>query len=274
MTDIAIGPLSIPGPMLLLFGAIIAALAAGNQFAAGERANVERSLWLVIGLALLAARIGFVLRYRELYLGEPLRILDVRDGGFAPVAGFAAGIAISAWIAWRRAALRKPLLVVLTVGCAVWVGGSAALSVPGRPQLLPDITLTALDGSAVRLASLRGKPMVVNLWASWCPPCRREMPMLAKAQSQAHETEFVFANQGEQAAAVAAYLSANGLPLHNVLLDSTGVLAQATGARGLPTTLFFNASGKLVERRTGELSAATLAQRLDILRQAPPVANR
>lgn len=260
--------------MLLLFGGIMAALAVGNGLAKGERAGVERSLWLAIGSMLLAARAGFVFRYREFYLDEPLRMFDIRDGGFMVAAGLAAGLAAGIWIAWRQASRRRALLAALAAGWLVWGVGSTVLSMQQSRQALPQATLATLDGGSLRLASMLGKPLVVNLWASWCPPCRREMPVLAKAQREHPEIVFVFANQGEPANAVESYLAAEGLVLHNVLLDAATVLARETGSPGLPTTLFFDARGELVERRVGELSAATLAQRLETLRQAAPAVNR
>lgn len=265
--DSVLGRLPFPAPMLLLFGSIFAALALGNRLAKGERATVERSIWLLIGLTLLAARAGFVFRYRDFYLGDPLRILDIRDGGFRPAVGIAAGIVAGIWSVWRQANQRTPVLAALAVGCAVWGVGSAVLAMSRQGQAVPDAALATLDGGSVRLRSMLGKPMVVNLWATWCPPCRREMPVLARAQAEHPGVTFVFVNQGEQGEAVKTYLAAQQLAVHNVLLDGTTVLARATGSGGLPTTLFFDARGKLVDRRLGELSPATLAQGLESLRE-------
>jgi thiol-disulfide isomerase/thioredoxin len=268
MTDIALGGLPIPASLLLLFGSIFAALTLGNRLAKEDRSAVERLIWLVVVLMLLAARIAFVASYRDVYMEEPLRVLDVRDGGFRPAVGLAAGVAAAAWIAWSQAARRKPLLAALAAGCAVWLAGGAALSTAAHRQTLPIATLTTLDGSPVKLQSMLGKPVIMNLWTSWCPPCRREMPVLAKAQADHPEVTFVFANQGETEAAVRAYLAREGLRLDNLLLDDATALSRATASPGLPTTLFFDARGKLVDRRMGELSPATLEERLDLLRQA------
>jgi thiol-disulfide isomerase/thioredoxin len=274
MTDIALGPILLPLQMLLLFGTVIATLVVGARLSKGDRAAVERSLWLVAAWILLAARAGFVFRYRALYLAEPLRIFDIRDGGFMPAAGFAAVLAAAAWIAWRRSGRHVALLAALAAGVLVWSAGTAALR-QWPPRLrLPELELATLEGGTMRLPSAPGKPVIVNLWASWCPPCRREMPTLARAQAEHPEVEFVFANQGESAEAVKAYLSAQGLVLRNVLIDSTTALARQSNSPGLPTTLFFNAKGELVDRRAGELSPATLAQRLEVLRQADPIVKQ
>jgi thioredoxin-like negative regulator of GroEL len=84
----------------------------------------------------------------------------------------------------------------------------------------------------------------------------------------------VFVNQGEPADVVRRYLSDEDLALANVLLDGEGRLAKAIGVPGLPTTLFFDASGRLVDQRVGELSKATLAQRLEALRPNPALSGK
>ena len=117
-------------------------------------------------------------------------------------------------------------------------------------------------GGAVRLPEFTGRPMVVNLWATWCPPCRREMPVLAEAQAQRADVAFVFVNQGEGANEVRDYLRGGAMALRNVVLDPASRVSQSTGARGLPTTLFFDAGGRLVDVHMGELTRAGLAQKL------------
>ena len=105
-----------------------------------------------------------------------------------------------------------------------------------------------------------------NWGATWCPPCVREMPVLHQAQSSHPGVNFVFVNQGEPVDKVAAWLKARNLPLRNVLLDAQGQIGAAFKQRALPTTLFFNAKGELVSMRVGELSAATLTERLQALK--------
>ncbi|MEX5744528.1 prolipoprotein diacylglyceryl transferase family protein [Massilia sp. X63] len=263
---VTLGPLALPGQLLVIFATIIIGSAIGNRVAARSGVKAEGSLWLIIAGAILVARIVFVARYWPLYAEEPWRLPDLRDGGLAPVAGFAAAVVIGTLLAWRRAEQRAAIVIAVWAAIFIWIGGNGLLRMANERQVLPGVTLTDLDGRAVPLASFAGKPMVVNLWASWCPPCRREMPALGKAQREASDLNFVFVNQGEDSAAVRAYLKAEGLPLRNVVLDPGGELAKAAGAPGLPTTLFFDANGILVDKRMGEVSSATLAEHLTVLR--------
>ncbi len=153
-----------------------------------------------------------------------------------------------------------PLVVgLLAAGFGIWVS-RALLQATERP--LPKLTLPSPSGEPVALQRFAGRPVVVNLWATWCPPCRREMPVLAAAQREHPSVSFVFADQGEGAAAIERYLAEQKLELQNVLLDSGTQFSQQFTVPGLPTTLFFDRSGQLVDTHVGELSASRLAEHL------------
>ena len=89
--------------------------------------------------------------------------------------------------------------------------------------------------------------------------------MLHQAQVDRSDVNFVFLNQGEAADKVGAWLQARKLPMRNVLIDANQQGGAAFKQRALPTTLFFDAKGRLVSTRIGELSSATLAERLQAL---------
>ncbi|MCZ4088779.1 TlpA family protein disulfide reductase [Sinorhizobium psoraleae] len=108
----------------------------------------------------------------------------------------------------------------------------------------------------------QGRPAVLNLWASWCPPCRREMPMMADMAGSNPQVDFLFANQGEGRKAIAAYLRHTGVDLKTILLDPFADLSRHYGAMGLPATLFINPDGTLAATHLGEISREALAERL------------
>ena len=157
---------------------------------------------------------------------------------------------------WRRAAV----LIAMAAALA-WVALPGALRfgddpTPARLDSLPVTTLQGRPAGFVALAA--GRPLVVNLWASWCPPCRHEMPLLAAAQQARRDIAFSFANQGEDGLAAEHYLAQSGLTLEAVLLDPGQAIGKAAGSRALPITLFFDAGGRLVETHVGALTAASL----------------
>jgi hypothetical protein len=96
------------------------------------------------------------------------------------------------------------------------------------------------------------------------------MPVLADAQARHGDITFVFVNQGEADTVIREYLESEDLQLQNVLVDLFSSVSQEAGSRGLPTTLFFNAKGQLVDTHMGELSEASLAVKLRRFDPASP----
>lgn len=254
--------------MALLLGGIMFAHVVAAWFRRSRGVDPGAVLWNMILFGFVAGRLGFVLRHHDVYLGDPSSIIDFRDGGFDKLAGFATAFIVGAWSSRRSPPLRRPLLAATLTGCAVFFVGTAvnqAFTPAGAP--LPAIEVRRLDGSTVTLGAFAGRPLVINLWATWCPPCHREMPVLAAAQLAHPDIQFVFVNQGESAAVVQRYLAANGLRMSNVVLDPARQAGARTGSSGYPTTLFYDARG-LLHRHMGELSHATLSEKIDRLRQS------
>ena len=127
----------------------------------------------------------------------------------------------------------------------------------------PAFTLPASDGSTVRLADLAGKPLVINFWATYCPPCKAEMPLLAKDVG-ASNARLVLINEGESVAAAKEFLAGLGLRQPS-LLDQNLSVGRAYGMSALPLTIFIRADGTIDRRQVGEIDEHVLASELSIL---------
>lgn len=265
MLNVNLGPFSLQVSHLLLLASLLVAAGVGHLVGRPQKTGISKVLIDMVLVAMLVARMVFVAIWFDKYRQAPWSIFDIRDGGFTPWAGLLAGLLVAVWRGWQSPQLRRPLSLGLIAGALAWDMSGA----PGMASLatLPTVSLTTLAGEPTNLSALaQGKPMVVNLWATWCPPCRREMPVLAAAQKQETGVRFVFVNQGEDGGTAQRYLSAAGLDLANVVIDPGAGLGREVGSGALPTTLFYDATGRLVDSHLGALSAASLASQLSQLR--------
>ena len=261
MLSFNLGPLAIPMNLALLYGAFFIAWFSGWLIGKKRGANPESALFNMLLIGAVIARAAFVLQYSEQY-DSFLQIIDIRDGGFLLLPGLIAAILVGMYKAWRQAPLRMPLGIGVCIGLVIWGASISVMSALQSSQQIPNITVRDIKGDSLSLQDLAGKPLVINLWATWCPPCRREMPVLAAAQQANPEIRFVFVNQGEGQELVEKFLIQQQLGLRNNLLDTGGRVGQAVGSLSLPTTLFYSADGLLKNNHLGELSHASLKHAL------------
>lgn len=138
---------------------------------------------------------------------------------------------------------------------------------PSRP--LPSVALADADLAAFKetIAGLNGRPVVVNLWASWCGPCRVEAPLLERASTTEGEAvQFLGVATRDQRQGAEAFIDRFNVSYPN-LLDSTGEIRRYLGLRGLPTTYIFDSEGRLVSQVIGGISEQSLAARLEDVRR-------
>lgn len=110
----------------------------------------------------------------------------------------------------------------------------------------PDFTLTSLDGEQVKLSDLRGQVVVLDFWASWCPPCREALPHLAKLYQEESEGVKVLAiNMGESSEAARSFVQAASLGRLTVLLDEDKSVAEKYGITAIPTTVIVGPDGNI-----------------------------
>lgn len=128
-----------------------------------------------------------------------------------------------------------------------------------KPKVfLPNLELKASQGRLINVKQYRGKPVVINAWATWCTPCKKELPLMLEQAKQNPQIRFVFVNQGEGPEAIKAFEKETGLKIEESVLDVDTKLAEVLGIQGLPTTFFFNQEGQLNDKKLGELKEAEL----------------
>lgn len=135
---------------------------------------------------------------------------------------------------------------------------------PGQPA--PGFSLEGLDGKQHRLQDYLGKRVVLNFWATWCIPCRLEMPLLDATYRRLESSGVVVIgiNFGEDRTVARQYVDELNLSFP-ILTDEAGIAARAYGVIGLPTTFFIDSQGILRDRYVGPLTLRSLQDYLDRL---------
>jgi thiol-disulfide isomerase/thioredoxin len=168
----------------------------------------------------------------------------------------------------RRISVAASFAIAIGIVTAVWVGRKPAgppaapevlppltgITLINPPAPLPDVTFKTLDGAAVTLAKYKGRPVVLNFWATWCGPCVKEMPALDRlAALQGDGGIAVLAVSADRtgAEAVKPFLAAHDVTHARILLDQDSSAVHALGLAGFPTTLVIDGSGRLRGRLEG-----------------------
>lgn len=153
--------------------------------------------------------------------------------------------------------MRWLLFVLLLVGSAAPVGAAdrpANFVLHGRPRALPEVRFTDGEGRPRSLADFHGRVVLLNLWATWCPPCRHEMPSLDRLQAMLGGANFeVVALSTDRAGIGLVRRFYDGIGVRDLAtyVDPSGMAVRALGAVGLPTTLLLDGDGREVGRVSG-----------------------
>lgn len=167
------------------------------------------------------------------------------------------------------------IAVVLILGGA-WIvisrvppdAGAAASALEPAPAAghpAPDFTLQTLDGRQVSLSDFRGRPVIVNFWATWCPPCRAEMPEFQNAYLEYQDRGLVILGVNstvqDDPELVPGFVAEFGLTFP-ILLDEEGEATSAYRILGLPTSVFIDSRGVVKEVFTGPVNKAYIAAQI------------
>jgi thiol-disulfide isomerase/thioredoxin len=130
---------------------------------------------------------------------------------------------------------------------------------------MPDFELTSLDNSNIHINQFLGKPVILNFWASWCVPCKQEMPLLERYyESQGGKLIVVGIDDEEPVDLVKPFVLANQIKFP-ILLDSQGKIRDQFMIRGFPTSLFIDAKGVFVAEHIGVLDEQSLTSYLQLI---------
>lgn len=252
------------GPLMLATDRLAAIILlwiflGGIAFAARRLQGGDESIgWWAAGIGLVAARLAYIIQNIAIFRDDPVSSFYVWQGGFSAWYGIAAAAIFIAVKAKGRA--RGAMLAVLGACALGWLGFSQISEQSEARPLPAGLAVTSLDGARIPLDTMKGRPYVINLWATWCPPCRREMPMLIDMAKQSSGVPILLVNQGEMADRIQSFLNKEGLSADAVRLDKEASLGAAMSSPALPTTIFVDAKGQIVRTHIGEISRAALAE--------------
>ncbi len=173
-----------------------------------------------------------------------------------------------------RRAFTWASLILLLLGGA-WIAASAlppgalaagGVSAPRAGLLAPDFELQTLDGSTMRLSDLRGQPIIVNMWTSWCPPCKREMPAFQRVYQEYEPRGLVILAvngiQEDNLEDVRLFVDNNTLTFP-ILLDDRREVFSIYQVTALPTTFFVDSQGVIRKVVIGAVSEPLLRSQVE-----------
>jgi peroxiredoxin len=167
--------------------------------------------------------------------------------------------------------------------CLICCVGGGIVAVLGAPALsgwafsqialevgaaAPDFELESLDGETVSLSQFRGQPVLLSFGATWCAPCRAEVPIVQKAHENHPELIVLLVDSDESAGIVQDFVEKYRIT-HSVLLDENSLVYRTYRINGIPTSFFIDENGVIREINVGQLTSSVLAEKLSTIGVAP-----
>jgi cytochrome c biogenesis protein CcmG, thiol:disulfide interchange protein DsbE len=180
-----------------------------------------------------------------------------------PYLGLVLGIALLVGAVWLMEGGRLDTTAPAADASVVSLTGIQGVATPRVGEPAPTFSLVSIDGSTTSLSDLRGHPVLVNFWASWCPPCRGEMPDIDRVAAEYRDSGLVVVGVDleEDREPVARYAQTLGLGL-TLLLDPGGSVSTRYNVTGLPTSYFVDRDGLIRDRNVGPLTPKGLRSKV------------
>jgi thiol-disulfide isomerase/thioredoxin len=160
------------------------------------------------------------------------------------------------------------LVILLLSACGAAAGQQLSSSKPApgpfKGRQAPELSLENLHGQRVSLSQHQGKPVLINFWASWCPPCRQEMPTFQEIHQEYGDQVIILAvnaTSTDNLENVREFVSETGVSFP-ILLDSDGLIQKSYGITALPTTIFVDTNGVVYERLVGPANKGFFEERI------------
>jgi len=261
---VVLGPFAMPTDRLLALIAILVFFGLAAVLTRRSTPSTSNAVTTAIIVGIVAARVGYVATHLVSFGNDPASVAAIWQGGFSPIVGIIAAAAMLALMLGPSVPLYRTWLALI-VAVGLWAAVVTTLAERPTAPLPRGLTAYSIVGGSVPIERFRGKPFVVNLWATWCGPCQREMPMLVRAAAARPSVPILFVNQGESAETVRAFIAAKRLTSRYILLDPSQDFSRAGGSGAFPTTLFVGSDGTIRNTHAGEISRPALDDGIDDL---------